>query len=134
MRILVSFMICFAILTGCNQSEKSISGNSTQTISTHNPTAKEILVQTPNADIFQYKGIVYSNASDIEWVQTIELTIGKSIGTITKQYKDGLTFEDEMATKLPVGTEIYEPLKKSGPILIVKLNDMEIRYLGLIEG
>ncbi|MBP1933187.1 hypothetical protein [Ammoniphilus resinae] len=134
MRILISFILCLAILGGCNQPEKNNAGDFAERIETHNPTAEETLAQNPDADIFELNGVVYSNASDIEWVQTTELTTGKNIGTITKQYKDGLVFEDQMATKLPIGTEIYEPLKGSGPILIVKLNGKEIRYLGLIEG
>ncbi|MFD0712700.1 hypothetical protein [Paenibacillus sp. GCM10027626] len=134
MRILISFIFCLVILTGCTQSEQGSAGNLTETLTTHNPTAKEILAKTPNADIFQLGGIVYSNASDIDWVQAAKLTIETSIGTIKKEYKDGIAFEDEMATKLPAGTEIYEPVKNSGPILIVKLNGKEIRYLGLLEG
>ena len=39
-----------------------------------------------------------------------------------------------MATKLPVGAEIFEPTEKKGLILIVKFDNKEIRYLGLIEG
>jgi len=130
---LISFILCLAILAGCNQYEGSSSGKSNEKYETHNPTAEEILSQNPDADIFQLNGIIYSNASNVEWVQAEELTIGETIGTITKQYTDGLTFEEEIATKLPVGTEIFKPLKGGG-ILIAKLNDKEIRYLGLIEG
>ena len=131
MRIITTFLVVLFILTGCNQSEGV---PSEQSAATHNPTADEILAKNPNADIFQLDGIIYSNANNVEWVQQSELTIGEKVGTITKKYKDGLTFEDKMATKLPVGAEIFEPVKKSGPILIVRLNDNEIRYLGLIEG
>jgi hypothetical protein len=133
MRILISLLIGLLMLTGCNQSKEITSENFTKT--SHNPTAQEILIKDPNADIFQLKGIIYENASNIEWVKTTELTIGESIGTITKQYKDSFTFEDEMATKLPVGAEIFESEKKNGPILIVNSNNgKEYRYLGLIEG
>ncbi len=128
-KILISFLIAFLILTGCNQS-KVINSDHPTTESTHNPTAKIILAQNPNADIFQHNGIIYTNASNIEWVQQTELTIGEGVGTIKKQYKEGLSFENEMATKLPVGVEIFE----SGQILIVKLDGKEVRYLGLIEG
>jgi hypothetical protein len=133
MKIIISFFIALLMLTGCNQS-KVINSEHPTTESTHNPTAKEILAQNPNADIFQHKGIIYTNAINIEWVEQTELTIGESAGTIKKQYKDGLTFENGMATKLPVGVEIFEPVKKSGPVLIVKLSGKEMRYLGLIEG
>lgn len=129
MKILISFLIALLMLTGCNQSKVTNSEHPT-TESTHNPTANEILAQNPNADIFQHKGIIYTNASNIEWVQQTELKIGESVGTIKKQYIDGITFENEMATKLPVGAEIFE----SGQILIVNLDGKEIRYLSLIEG
>ncbi|WP_088831612.1 hypothetical protein [Paenibacillus tyrfis] len=133
MKIIISFLITLLMLTGCNQS-KVINSENSITESTHNPIAREIIAQNPNADIFQYKGVIYNNASNIEWVQQEKLTVGEKVGMITKQYKDGLNFEDEMATKLPVEVEIFEPIKKSGPVLIVKLNGKEIRYLGLIEG
>jgi len=130
---LITFILCLAILAGCNQVEVGNSGKANDKLETHNPTAEEILSKDPDADIFQLDGIIYSNASHIEWVQTEDLTTGEAVGTITKQYADGLAFEDEIATILPVGTKIFKPLKGGG-ILIVKLNDKEIRYLGLIEG
>ncbi|MBD3921729.1 hypothetical protein H8B09_23400 [Paenibacillus sp. PR3] len=133
MKIIISLLITLLLLTGCNQSTVVNSENSI-TESTHNPTAQEMIAQDPNADIFQYKGVIYNNASNIGWVQQEELTAGEKVGMITQQYKDGPKFEDEMATKLPVGVEIFEPIKKSGPVLIVKLNGKEVRYLGLIEG
>jgi len=130
MRLIISLCIAIMMITGCNQ--VNLTGSKEYVIG--NPTAKEILINDPNADIFQYKDIIYTNASDIEWVQQADLTIGKSVGTIQKQYQPDLAFEDEMATELPVGTVIYEPMKKRGPILIVVVNDEEVRYLGLIEG
>ncbi|MNH82780.1 hypothetical protein D3C87_652990 [compost metagenome] len=133
MRILISVIIALLMLTGCNQ-PKVINSERPTFESTHNPTAKEILDQNPSADIFQLNGTIYTNAINIEWVQQTEITIGESVGIIKRQYKDSLTFENEMSTKLPVGAKIFEPIKKSGPILIVKLNGKEIKYLGLIEG
>ena len=129
MRNLVYLMVGLLLLTGCNQFKVTDDEQSTATV-----TASEILTNNPNADIFQLEGTIYSNASNIDWVQKQELSIGTKIGTITKQYKDGLTFEDGMATKLPVGAEIFEPTEKNGLILIVKFDNKEIRYLGLIEG
>ena len=134
MKAIISLFIALMILTGCSQSPAIHSQPSNIQSSIGNPTAKEMLAQNPVADFFQYNDIVYANASDIEWVQQAELTIGEHVGTITKQYTDDLTFEHEMATKLPVGTEIYEPVKNKGPVLIVTVNGEEIRYLGLIEG
>lgn len=128
MRKLIIFIICLAILAGCNQSEQD---KFEKPIG--NPTAEGILSSNPDADIFQWNGIVYRNASDIEWVQSKELTTSELIGTISIQYEDGITFSDGMATKLPVGSEIFNPQNRGG-ILLVKLNGVELRYLGLVEG
>lgn len=136
-----TFVLCCVLLAaGCSQTssappvEESKSPETVTVRSVGNPRAEDILAKNPQADIFQFGDIVYKNASDIEWVQERELTPGDHIGTIQKQYKDGQTFENEMAVLLPAGAEIYEPFEKSGSILIVKLNGKELRYLGLIEG
>jgi len=131
-RILVFIFIGLLALSGCNQTHQSVG----KTKPTSNPTAMDILADNPDADIFQLQGIIYKNAKDIDWVQSEELSIGEKVGTIAKQYKEGMAFEDGMATKLPVGAEIYEPAEKVGPILLVRLgpNERVMRYLGLIEG
>jgi len=134
MRILICLCISIMMLAGCTQVNLIGSNQSSTTYVISNPTAQEILTNNADADIFQYKDIIYTNASSIEWVQQADLTIGENVGTIQKQYQLDLAFEDDMATELPVGTEIYEPVKKFGPILIVVVNDEEVRYLGLIEG
>jgi hypothetical protein len=131
MKIYMMIFICLMMLTACNESKAT---NQHLTQPTHNPTANEVIKQNPNADIFQLNGILYKNASNIEWVETADLTIGEPVGTITEPYKEGATFKDSMGTKLPIGTQIFEPVKKNGPILIIKLAGKEIRYLGLIEG
>jgi len=153
MKILISLVIVLFVLTGCNQSETNYSNQSSIITSTHNPTAEtnysnqssiitsthnstaeEILAHNPDADIFLYKEIIYQNASSIEWVQLLDLTMGEHAATIKNQYKEDLIFDEEMATKLPIGTEVFNPSKTKGPILIVNLDGQEIRYLGLIEG
>lgn len=129
MRFLALVMAGFFLLAGCDSTQ-----GSTEVPSTGNMTASEVLAQRPDADLFQWNGIVYMHAGDIDWVQQRELTSRDKIGTIAKQYRDGIAFEDGMATKLPVGAELYEPSNRGGPILLVKANGEEIRYLGLIEG
>lgn len=134
MRGMVLFLLSFTLLAGCQFHEQGASKTSNETFTTRNPAAEDILSQRPDADFFQWNGIVYVNANHLEWVLQAELTIGPFVGNITKQYKEGLAFEDEMATKLPVGTEIYEPAETNGPILFVKFHGKAIPYLGLIEG
>lgn len=137
MRMLIVLMLCIAVLGGCSQSEEGRNEKTTPTLQIQNPignpTTEDILSESPDADIFQWNGIVYSEASHIEWVQKEELAIGERLGAISQQSIEGLAFQDEMATKLPVGTEIFKPLN-GGNILIAKVDDEEIRYLGLIEG
>lgn len=132
MKMIISFFIGMILLTACSQSVENNAESRVE--ATHNPTAVEVLAQNADADIFQFQGIVYENADHVEWVQQDKLTIGERVGKITKPYQEGLPFEDGMATKLPTGAEIYEPAKKSGPVLIVKWNGNEKRYLGLLEG
>lgn len=117
-----------AILIACNNQTTENSE-----IQIGNPTAKEILLKNKAADIFALNGVVYSNAEDIEWVNEKELTLGQEVGEIKKQTNDSDAFENYTATKLTVGTKIYEPVENSS-IYIVKVDDKEIRYIGLIEG
>jgi hypothetical protein len=96
-----------------------------------NPTPKEVL--TENADIFVLNGIVYINAEDVEWVNEQDFTLGEEVGEIKKQTTNSDEFENYTASKLEVGTKIYETVEK-GDIYIVIVDDKEIRYLGLREG
>ncbi|NOU77020.1 hypothetical protein GC098_37635 [Paenibacillus sp. LMG 31458] len=47
-----------------------------------NPTAKDILTNNKDSDIFMLNGIIYSNSEDIEWVNERELTLGEEVGEI----------------------------------------------------
>jgi hypothetical protein len=126
--LLMLIVLSLTVVVGCSKAEPSNSNGNEKGI-----TDSDIVIDA-NDDFFLFNGVIYTNASDIEWVQKADLAIGKKLGNITKQYDEGHLFEENMATKLPVGTEIYEPIKKAGAILIVKVNDKKIRYLGLIEG
>ncbi|WHX28080.1 hypothetical protein QNH47_09605 [Virgibacillus halodenitrificans] len=118
------------ILTACDKYNEENTNEKAE----DNPTPKEILADDENADIFFMDGTVYTNAENIEWVKKEDLTIGKEIGVIKNQTDNSEEFENFTASKLPIGTEIYEPQNKSGSIYIVKLNNEEIPYLGLVEG
>src|SRR5690625_7551881 len=85
------------------------SANDEEQHTTHNPTPEEILSEDKDADIFVEGDLVYTNAEDINWVNEEELTTGEEIGEIKQQSDDSEEFEDFTATKLPVGTKIYEP-------------------------
>ncbi len=126
----IIFLVLFSLiaLVACNNQI-----NETTDSNIGNPTAEEILSKNSDADIFVLNGVVYSNAEDIEWVNEKELTLGKEVGEIKKQTQESDEFDNFTASALPVGTKIYEPVEK-GDIYIVKVNDREIRYLGLREG
>ncbi|WJH33746.1 hypothetical protein N6H14_27640 [Paenibacillus sp. CC-CFT747] len=134
MKPFLSFLVLLLTLTGCMPSEKSRSVVDSPAIATHNPTAEEVLDQSPDADLIQFNGLVYLNAREVEWVQQAELTIGSMVGTIAKRYRSSFPFEEGMATKLPIGTELYESRERGGSILIVKFNGKQIRYLKMVEG
>ncbi|WP_407272471.1 hypothetical protein [Radiobacillus sp. PE A8.2] len=127
-RMLFLVLLSSIVLVACNNQTNGINESDIG-----NPTVKEILTKNNDADIFVLNGVVYSNAEDIEWVNEMELTLGKDIGEIKKQTQESDEFENFTASKLPVGTKIYEPVEK-GDIYIVQVNDKERRYLGLREG
>ncbi|HET7628563.1 MAG TPA: hypothetical protein VFK44_09270 [Bacillales bacterium] len=131
-KVLVPVFMILAVLLFSGCSERPAGSNQTQ--STHNPTAQEILSENPGADLIQVKGIVYKNASDIDGVKNKHWTVGKKVDTVTGHLEKGESFADGMATKLPIGTSIYEPNEKSGPILIVVVHGNLVPYLGMVEG
>jgi len=97
-----------------------------------NPTPKEILSENPQADIFQFNGIVYINASDVDWVMEQELKKGELVGEIKKVSSS--FFKDGTASILPVGTKLYNTKNLNGDIIIAEYKDKLIPYLGLYEG
>ncbi|MFD2043825.1 hypothetical protein ACFSTA_07005 [Ornithinibacillus salinisoli] len=105
-----------------------------------NPTAKEILNGNPNADILKLDGLIYSNASDLEWIKSKEYTKGDKIGEIKKQTTNTLWYRNFYASKLPKGTIIYdtndrEYTKGDAPMLIIIEHNNEILiYRSLVEG
>jgi hypothetical protein len=96
-----------------------------------NPTAKEMLSQDENADIFVMDGYVFSNAAHMEWIKDHEYELGEQLGELTKQTTDSWRFKEGTASKLPVGTKIYET---NAPFYIAIVNGEEIPYIKLVEG
>lgn len=117
----------------CNNSSKI--GIEPNKFSPKNPEVQEILSSNKDADIFLID-VVYINAeeNDVSWVNDLDLSLGNQYYEITKQATKPEEFESGTATKLPVGTKIYKPNEKHGPILIAVVNGKEIRYLGQLEG
>lgn len=122
MRNIIISLLLMIFLTGCSQS-------------LGNPTARDIIKDNGNADIFQWNdGLVYSNASNIVSVQELGLSKGEELGEITRQTSNKWLFKDGAATQLPVGTKVYKANDDDTYMLIIELEDEEIVYHALIEG
>ncbi len=105
-----------------------------------NLTAKEVLSNNPNADIFQLDNLVYSNASDREWIEAKEYTKGEMIGEVKKRTTKTWLYQNFYASQLPVGTKIYSGdeegyQKGDAPgLVLVEYNNELLVYQALIEG
>src|SRR5699024_1599122 len=106
-------MISLAMLTvvGCSNTSNS---TTTEVHETKNPDAEEILTLDPEADIFQFDGVIYQTG--IDWVEELALTKDEQVGEITAQNDTDTDFEDGMANKLPVGAKIFSTKEKEEPM------------------
>lgn len=96
--------------------------------------AAEILKENKDADILAHGDSIYMNAKHIEKMDNLNIKTGAKLFEIQFTYKKGEPFEDGMATKLPVGTEVYLPAEKQEkPILIAVINDKEEVYLEIFN-
>ncbi|WP_245975419.1 hypothetical protein [Oceanobacillus chungangensis] len=93
--------------------------------------AEEVLTLDPDADIFQYDGVIYE--TNIEWVEDLSLTKDVQIGEIKTKNDISTDFVDEMSNKLPVGAKIFST-KERGDILIVESDGKILKYLAIDEG
>ena len=94
-------------------------------------TAKQILTNDENADIFQYHDLVYIKIQDTS--STTDLQKGNRIGQIIKQTNDHEQFTNGTANKLPIGTSIYQVVGKGLHMLIVELNGENIFYRTILN-
>jgi hypothetical protein len=93
--------------------------------------AEEVLKLDPDADIFQYDGVIYK--TNIDWVQELSLTKDVQIGEIKSRIDANTDFKDGMSNKLPVGAKIFST-KERGDILIVEFEGKILKYLAIVEG
>lgn len=115
-------------LTGCF----SQSNGSEETVVTISEiSADEVLDMYPDANIFQYDGIIYQ--TEIDWVDELDLTPGEQVLTITEEVSNPDEFSDGAATFLPVGTAVFEANGRQD-ILIAEVNGEYINYLAIVEG
>ncbi|AXI11182.1 hypothetical protein CUC15_13925 [Oceanobacillus zhaokaii] len=113
------------IISGCSNEGE------TTTVTSDSIDAEEVLTLNPDADIFQYDGVIYE--TNIDWVEELPLTKDVQIGEIKTKNDSNTDFKDEMANKLPVGAKIFSA-KERGDILIVELEGEILKYLAIVEG
>lgn len=130
MQKIILFIGIILLMAGCKF--PSAGGEETHTIG--NPTAAEILAEDHDADIFQYNNLIYVNASMIDWVQEEIYEKGAEISEITGNNMDSDQFMDGTASKLPVGTKVFQTKGNGLLLLMVEKEGKEIIYLGLVEG
>lgn len=112
-------------ITGCSN------GSETTKVTIDSIDAEEVLMLDPDADIFQYDGVIYK--TNIDWVEELSLTKDVQIGEIKTRNDANTDFKDGMANKLPVGAKIFSA-KKRGDILIVEFEGEILKYLAIVEG
>lgn len=117
-------LILFMIV-GCSNGEENTE------VSIDSINAKEVLTLDPDADIFQYDGVIYK--TNIEWVEELPLTKDVQIGEIKTKNDKNADFNDEMANKLPVGSKIFS-VKERKDILIVESEGAVLKYFAIVEG
>ncbi|WP_423408948.1 hypothetical protein AABM38_02315 [Heyndrickxia sp. MSNUG] len=117
---LVLFMI-----TGCSNN-----GGTTE-VTIDSIDAEEVLTLDPDADIFQFDGVIYK--TNIDWVEELSLTKNVQIGEIKTRNDANTDFNNEMSNKLPVGAKIFSA-KERGDILLVEINEDILKYLAIVEG
>lgn len=136
MRVLPVFTsIAISLLISVVGCSNSLNSASVESVETGNPSAEEVLALDPDADIFQFDGIIYQTG--IDWVEELTLTKDEKVGEITHKNETDTNFEDGMSNRLPVGAKIYSVEERDeigGPILLVEFRGSLLSYYGLIEG
>jgi hypothetical protein len=96
-KILLVLLSCCFLLAGCGLSGGGV------------VTAGDVLDVNKDADIFKYKGRIYSNATELGWFEKEKSKFqkGVKIGDIKKVQTTSFLFGNLSATKLSKGTALY---------------------------
>lgn len=125
MKYSLTLLVFLMFLAGCSKNQIEMSSVN------DNPTAQEMLSLNHDADIFISDEYVFSNAENLDWIRKHEYELGEQIGEIQKQTADYRLFKEWTASKLPVGTKIFET---NAPFYIAVVKGQEIPYIKLVEG
>lgn len=124
-RELLALFLVLSLLAGCGADGGKVS-------------ARDVLKQNSDADIFQYDGFIYSNMTDVEWFQKEKERYVKHylLGEIKIQSTSRFGFKDLTATKLPIGTKLYlsSENERDLGIIIVESEETDLYYMKLLEG
>ena len=123
--VYILLVLILLMITGCTN------GEGTTIVTIDSIDAEEVLTLDPDADIFQYDGVIYK--TNINWVEELILTKDVQIGEIKTKNDTHTNFMDEMANKLPVGAKIFST-KERGDILLVESEGEIVKYLAIVEG
>lgn len=124
-RYLLITALALLIITGCSAKGDEVTEVSGEI------DAEEVLSLDPDADIFQFEGVIYQ--TNIDWVDKLALTKDVQVGEIKTINDENTDFNDEMANKLKVGSKIFSA-KERKDILIVENESGLFHYLAIVEG
>ncbi|MED4056349.1 hypothetical protein [Niallia taxi] len=124
-RYLLITALALLIITGCSAKGDEVTEVSGEI------DAEEVLGLDPDADIFQFEGVIYQ--TNIDWVDELALTKDVQVGEIKTINEANTDFKDEMANKLKVGSKIFSA-KERKDILIVENELGLFHYLAIVEG
>jgi hypothetical protein len=124
-KILLLVCILMVVIVGCNKGEEKV-WTEAQGI------ADEIVENNENADIFMYNDRVYEKVSS---KGDVEDTAEEKVGEIQVEYSPGDTFQNGMATILPIGTKIYATsLGLGNDFLLIIIGGEWRKYEALAQG
>lgn len=118
-------LLLIVVLIGCTNGETLITDTS------RHDDPDYLYMNNADIDMIVYGLSAYVNANDVNWVVESKLEIVDEIGLIQDTYTVD-TRQLLTATKLPIGTIVYESEKHN--IILVDFDGEIIPYLQWIEG
>jgi len=94
-------------------------------------TAEEVLAEDPDADIFQFEGVVYKTEGELD--EDVGVTLKELIGKVTKKVDSDTEFEDGMANELMPNVKIYSTNEKDLTVLLVEVQDEKRVYYAQVK-
>ncbi|AQU80855.1 hypothetical protein [Planococcus faecalis] len=128
--LLLVFFLVSLILISCNDDSIDQPTND-ETLG--NPNPEERLTENPDADIIMVGDLTYINAEEIDRDFYPELELGKKVLEIKTQTDDADDFVNGTASKLAVGTVIYEAASPNQGYIAV-VNNKKRLYVIIAEG